>query len=436
MQRPLWRVLLVAAKAEVAQWIVKTARLAATRHDEAVRRFVIALGGFLMVVATGAVAFPGLSTASARLALHTVAEQGGAGRLSAPSGIALDSSGDLFIADTDHCRVLLLPSHAGAMYGMHAQVGHSYTVAGGAACGGGGGIGFPTGVAVDQRGDVFIADATGQRIFVVRPGGTHGPRAPSLFAGTGAAGYSGEGQTASQSMLNEPTGIAVDTAGDLFIADSGNCRVRMVPSSGGTHLGQLMEADHLYTVAGTGICGSSSRGDRATSAEVDEPVAVAVDGAGDLFVADRGDDDVLAVPVSAGTYYGTSIGGEDLAVIAGMGGNGPYLADGLNATSEVAELNDPEGVAVGATGDLFITDGAMHCIRVVPSVSSTVLGRRMSGGDMYTLAGALTVQNASGGGNGTRWVRSHMDVPIGVAVTASGHVYLSDRGLSQVRELP
>ena len=69
-----------------------------------------------------------------------------------------------------------------------------------------------------------------------------------------------------------------------------------------------MEADHLYTVAGTGTCGSSARGEAATSAEVDDPVALAVDGAGDLFIADHGDDDVLEVPVKAGKYYGTAIG--------------------------------------------------------------------------------------------------------------------------------
>jgi trimeric autotransporter adhesin len=196
-----------------------------------------------------------------------------------------------------------------------------------------------------------------------------------------------------------------------------------------------MEADHLYTVAGTGACGSSARGGAAPSAEVDDPVAVAVDATGDLFIADRGDDDVLEVPVATGKYYGTSIGADDLDVIVGMGGNGPYLEDGLFATSEASELNDPEGVAVGKTGTLFITDGAMHCLRVVPSITSDVFGKTMGGGDMYTLAGALTFQNASGSGNGTRWIRAHMDVPVGVAVTASGRVYFSDRGLDQVREL-
>ena len=164
-------------------------------------------------------------------------------------------------------------------------------------------------------------------------------------------------------------------------------------------------------------------------------MAVAIDGAGDLFVADRGDDDVLEIPSGAGTYFGTSIGADDVAVIAGMGGTGPYLEDGLSATSEVSELNDPEGVAVGATGDLYITDGYMHCIRVVPSTTSFVFGRKMSGGNMYTLVGALPAQNASGLGNGTRWIRAHLDIPIGVAVTPSGQVYFSDRGLGQVREL-
>jgi hypothetical protein len=388
-----------------------------------------------MVVTTVTMSSAGASAASASGSLRTVAGRGGVGSLRGPSWIALDSTGDLFIADTDHCRVVVLPSHAGSLYGLHVQVGHAYTVAGGASCGSANGIGFPAGVAVDQHGDLFIADATGQRILVVRPGGTGGPRAPAIFAGTGTAGYGEEGQLASASMLNEPKGIAVDSAGDLFIADSGNCRVRVVPAASGTQLGKLMQAGHLYTVAGTGACGSSDRAGPAISAELDDPVAVAVDGAGDVFVADRGDDDVLEVPSSAGTYFGTSIGAGDVAVIAGMGGNGPYLEDGLSATSEVSELNDPEGVAVGTTGDVYITDGYMHSIRVVPSTTSSVFGRTMTGGDMYTVVGALPTQDASGAGNGTHWIRAHVDVPIGVAVTPSGQVYFSDRGLGQVREL-
>jgi hypothetical protein len=236
-------------------------------------------------------------------------------------------------------------------------------------------------------------------------------------------------------MLDQPTGIAVDATGDLFIADTGNCRLRLMPSSNGVHFGRPMEAAHLYTVAGTGVCGSSGRGDPALSAQLDDPVAVAVDDLGELFIADGGDDEVLEVPVTSGMHYGQSIGADYLAVIAGTGGNGPYLIDGLPAAGETAELNDPQGLAVSTAGTLFIADGSMHCIRMVPSSSTAVFGRSVNGGSMYTLAGSLTVENSSGGGNGTRWILAHMDVPVGLALSDSGDLYFSDRGLNQVRQI-
>lgn len=300
----------------------------------------------MLVIVTGTGALGGMPAAAATPRLVTVAGRGGVGSLNAPSGIALDSSGDLFIADTDHCLVLLLPDRSGSMYGLRVQAGHPYTLAGGPTCGARRVIGFLTGVAVDQHGDVFIADPTGQRVFVVRPGGTQRPRAPIVFAGTGVAGYTGEGEAASESMLNEPTGMAVDAAGDLFIADSGNCRVRMVPSSDGTHEGQLMEADHLYTVAGTGTCGSSARGGAATSAGVDDPVAVAVDGTGDLFIADRGDDDYsrfrsqlasTTAPPSVPTIWMSS---------SGWAGTGPTGPPGRHLRRRVEARRHPESARV------------------------------------------------------------------------------------------
>jgi NHL repeat len=400
------------------------------RHDDAVRRAVTALSGLLFLLGAGAVL--GVDAGATTPSVHTVL--GGPGSLHAPGGIALDSSGDLFVADTDHCRVALVPSRSGSLYGMHVHAHHAYTLTGGT-CGARGGIGFPAGVAVDSRGDVFIATGTGERVLVVRPGGTHGPLPPADVAGTGLAGYGGEGQPATRSALDEPAGLAVDTAGDLFIADAGNCRVRMMPVATGVHFGQLMVAGHLYTVAGTGVCGSSGRGGAADMAQLDSPVAVTVDAAGDLFVADRGDDEVLELPVSAGMHYGTSIGADDLGVVVGTGGNGPYLVDGLPATSEAAELNDPEGVAVNAAGTLFVSDASMHCIRVVPAASTSVFGRSMSGSSLYTLAGALTVANSTGGGNGTRWVLAHMDEPTGLALSAAGDLYFTDQGLNQIREL-
>ena len=98
-----------------------------TRHDEAVRRLILALGGLpvliVLAMVTGTGALGGMA-AAATPRFVTVAGQGGTGSLDAPSGIALDSSGDLFIADTDHCRVLLEPGRSGAMYGLRVQAGH------------------------------------------------------------------------------------------------------------------------------------------------------------------------------------------------------------------------------------------------------------------------------------------------------------------------
>jgi DNA-binding beta-propeller fold protein YncE len=394
-----------------------------------VRRVVIALSGFLLMGS----AISGFQPAGAAPpTVTTVTASGSVGRLDGPGGIALDASGDLFIADTDHCRITLVPNRSGTLYGLSVRARHAYTLAGGS-CRTKAGIGFPIGVAVDHAGNVYIADATGQRVLVVRPGGNHGPRPPATVAGTGSGDDGGGGGLAVQSRLDEPSGLAVDAGGDLFIADTGDCRLQMVPAANGVHFGQTMEAAHLYTVAGTGVCGSSGRGGPADGAQLDSPVAVAVDAGGDLFVSDQGDDEVLEVPAGGGTHYGLPLDAGDLGVIVGTGGNGPYLVDGLSATGETAELNDPEGLAVDATGTLFVADGSMHAIRVVPSSTSVVFGRTVDAGSIYTVAGALTVENASGGGNGTRWILTHMDVPVGLALSGSGQLYFSDRGRNQVR---
>jgi hypothetical protein len=402
-------------------------------HDGVVRWCVSALAGLYLISAVGLTA--GARALSATPVIRTVTSLYGAGSLSSPGGIALDAAGDLFVADTDHCRVLLVPDHTGEIYGLHLKSGHAYTLAG-SHCGAPQGLGFPTGVAVDRHGDVFIAEATDDRVVMVRPGGRDGPHAPVAFAGTGTPGYSGNGLTATESALDEPTGVAVDAAGDLFIADTANCRVRMVPAQSGVHDGQQMMAGHLYNLVGTGICGSAL-GYPALLSQIWNPVAVAVDESGDVYIAGNGDQTVVEVPVRSGDYYGTSIGAGDAQVIIGLVGDGntPYFVDGLSATSIVSELNDPEGLAVSPSGVLFVTDGTMHCIRVVPNITSDIFGRAMDGGDLYTLAGALPVNNSLGIGDGSKWILTKMGIPSGIAVTASGAVVFSDRGTDQVREI-
>ena len=383
---------------------------------------------FAALVAGVTVALPAFPSASATPA-HGVRTVVGAGTLDGPGGIALDAAGDLFVADTGHCRVVVVPAHSGTFGGVRVRPGQVATVAGGS-CSGKASIGHPSGVAVDARGDLYIAAATAQRVEVVRPGA----RTAVAVAGTGRAGFNGDGLVGSAGELDQPTAVAVDDAGDLFIADTTNCRVRVVPAENASQFGQPMVAGHLYTVTGTGVCGTAGQGGPVASAQLWNPVAVTVDSAGNLLVADGGDQSVLLAPQRAGTYYGTAIGSGDVGVVVGgTGSYGPYLADGFSATGPAAELNDPRGLAVGPTGALFVSDGFMHVIRVVPATSAMLLGRSMTAGDLYTVAGDLPVKTAVGPGDGTQWVLTRMETPSGLVVARSGAVSYADAGFDTVR---
>jgi hypothetical protein len=289
-------------------------------------------------------------------------------------------------------------------------------------------------VAVDRLGDVFIAEATAQRVQEMRAGS----RTVVTMAGTGAAGFNGDGPDATARELDEPTGVAVNAAGDVFIADTANCRVRVVPAATTTLFGQNVRAGGLFTVAGTGVCGSSGQGGPVGTAQLWNPIAVILDTAGDLLVADSGDQSVLLAPSGgSGTFYGSVVGAGDIGVVVGgTGSYGPYVADGLPANGPTAEINDPRGLSLGPTGALFVTDGFMHVIRVVPAANETLLGRTLRAGGLYTAAGALPVANTAGTNDGTKWVGTQMGTPVGVAVTPAGALYYSDAAQSTVRVIP
>ena len=366
--------------------------------------------------------------------------------LDSPGGIALDAAGDLFVADTGHCRVLVLPARSGVIEGLKVRAGH-VTVLAGSSCSGAHALGHPTGVAVDSSGDVYIAEATSERVQEIQRGSVQlhaaGGKARSRLlltpdvvtvAGTGRAGFNGDGLPGTASQLDQPTGVAVDAAGDLLIADTANCRVRILPAHTGTVLGRPVTARILTTIAGTGVCGTAGQGGPRSGAQLWNPVAVAVDGSGDLLVADSGDQSVLLAPAAGGTYWGTAVGAGDIGVVmGGTGDYGPYVADGLSATGDTAELNDARGVAVGPTGALFVSDGFMHAVRVVPSTTGPLLGRDMVAGGLYTAAGAVPVSNSSGLGNGTKWVVTRVGTPVGVAASSSDAIYVSDAALDTVR---
>src|SRR5277367_1586709 len=170
-----------------------------------VRRPTVALAGLaLLVAAVVADAGPGVAGGAADVAPTAVRTMLGPGVLAGPGGIALDAAGNLFVADTGHCRVLVVPARSGPFDGLRVRAGRAATLAGGS-CTGPAAFGHPSDVAVDGRGNVLVAEATSQRVQEVRAGS----RTVVTVAGTGTAGFNGDVAAATAGELDEPTGVAV-----------------------------------------------------------------------------------------------------------------------------------------------------------------------------------------------------------------------------------
>ena len=285
--------------------------------------------------------------------------------------------------------------------------------------------------AVDQRGNLVIADYLNQRVRVVAAStGTFYGRAMTkghiyTVAGTGTSGFSGDRGPATQAELNFPSGVAVDAAGNLLIADSGNYRIRVVAASTGTFYGRAMTGGDIYTVAGNGTLGFAGDGGKATLAELNFPSGVAVDAAGNLVIADTENNRVRVVAEKTGMFYGTAMTKGDIYTVAG---GGTSLGDGGPATA--AQLNVPNGVAVGAAGNLVIADSANNRIRMVAARSGTFYGQVMTKGDIYTVAGTGTPGYS---GDGAPAASAKLNFPQGVAVDAAGNLVIADTENSRVR---
>ncbi|HEX3300087.1 MAG TPA: SMP-30/gluconolactonase/LRE family protein [Actinomycetota bacterium] len=211
--------------------------------------------------------------------LGTYAGDGGPAtraRLSEPIGIAFDRHGDLFIADRDNAAVRtvgidgIISTIAGTGVTGFSGDGDVATKAE---------LSDPEYLVVDRRGNVYFTDQINERI---RRIDTHG--VITTIAGTGTAGDGGDGGPATSAQLNGPYGLAIDAAGDLFVSDSMSARVRMIDTSG-----------RITTVAGTGVPGYTGDGGPATLAALNEPAGLAVDDAGNLYIADAGNGAIRMV---------------------------------------------------------------------------------------------------------------------------------------------
>jgi sugar lactone lactonase YvrE len=263
-----------------------------------------------------------------------------AATLNGPTGTAEDAAGNVYIADT-HDNVVRKVDVASGIITRFAGTGVA----------GHGGLGKPAinakldepqGVAVDAAGNVFVADTLNNQVDEVLPNGRI-----VAFAGNGKTGYKGDGHQAKRAELNQPTAVAVDAAGNVYIADASNNVVRRV--SAATGVITTVAGDFAADQAGDGLGGFSGDGGPATSAQLNDPQGVALDSAGDLFIADRLNNAIREVTPDGNIF----------TVVNQAGSNGATPAAGAetNGPATASELNGPTAVAVDAsTATLWIAD--------------------------------------------------------------------------------
>ncbi len=256
--------------------------------------------------------------------------------LSGPEGLALDSAGNIYIADTGNNRIRKVTASTGIITTVAGNGASGYSGDGGQATSAS--LYYPYSVAFDAAGNLYIADEQNHRIRKV----TASTGVITTVAGNGTAGYSGDGGQATSAELNFRWGLALDSAGNLYIADCMNNRIRKVTASTGI----------ITTMAGNGTAGYSGDGGQATSAELYYPAGLALDSAGNLYIADDTNNRIRRVTASAGI----------ITTVAGNGTAG-YSGDGGQATS--AELYYPSGLALDSAGNIYIADTMNHRIRVV-----------------------------------------------------------------------
>ena len=346
-----------------------------------------------------------------------------AAQLQGPRSIAVDALGNIFFADTSNNVVREI-----------ATSGTIDTVAGGGTgtCSGstnfiGDGcmprqatLNAPAGLAIDGAGSLYIADTGNNRVRRVANG------VITTFAGTGTAGYLGDGGLPTSAQLKAPQGLFLTPAGALYIADTGNNVVRLV---GVTQVvGLSGPGTTISTVAGTGVAGFSGDGSNAQFAQLSRPSAVAVDTLGNVYIADSGNNRIRVLssvvassttsagPCVLGTGVGTSfVCSNVISTFAGSGSTGS-----VNGAANLASFNNPTALAVDAAGDIYVAGTGSNAIRL------------LSAGQVSTIAGTGA---AGSTGNGGASNLAAFSAPAGIALDHSGNILVADTGNNTLRSI-